>query len=370
MGNEANKNLIGFRALNHKIKTNLVDILSALISGDTLSDIKEKCPQLKPFETLKRFGSRIKNSVVQKKRTLSFDWAKAIALDEKVIRKAYNPKKHKNFAQHYVSRVKTYLPSVLIEAAGLVGSGMLARAVGHFFPFPQKRLDENGKRIPLRKHIYLLPFLQKLHQNYGHLPLLADANYATKAFISWLKKKEWHFVMRLSAIQRNLLKPFQQAFAADPSLETMDEWVDSEEFGGKIRILAYRRVWKTKKGKTKTKLFFTVTTLDWDAKDIYNLYKLRWNLENLFKALPVLDRLPGMDEDLFRGFFALILHVVAPMCSQLHCSSKTLAKMLQIPMEIKGNRIRWQNVPTRFARKLVCFGSNQALKRVLIELDF
>ena len=41
----------------------------------------------------------------------------------------------------------------------------------------------------MKKDIYLVPFLEQLHGYFGHLIMLADANYATKKLMSWFHGK-------------------------------------------------------------------------------------------------------------------------------------------------------------------------------------
>ena len=143
----------------------------------------------------------------------------------------------------------------------------------------------------------------------------------------------------------------------------------AEEFGGFIRILAYRRKWKDAKGTKKQKTYYLVTTLDWDARSIWRFYRLRWSLENTFKALPVLDRTPGMDADLIRGFLALNLHVIGTICYQSRSSSRTVAKLLDLPMLVKEKKVVWQCISTRFARRLLLIGYYRSMEFQEIELE-
>lgn len=362
----AENNIPEFKQMEEETQSDLLETIHGMTSGEKLSEIQERNPSLRPFKKLRQLGSQLGEWMIRSKPDLME--VAGIAIDEKVIRKAFDLQKHPEYSSHWVSRVKTYLPSIYVEVAALLRPGRLAEVVGHFFPFPQKRYDTKGKHQPLQKDIYLMPFLKSLYQKFGSLVLLADANYATKKLISWLHSKGWHFIMRLSSKQKNILKSFQAEFDKNQDLDFIDKWVYGEEFGGFIRILAYRRVWKDKKGTRKEKRFFTVTTLDWAARDIYKMYRLRWTLENTFKTLPVLDQTPGMNPELFKGFFALTLHILAPVCFQTRSSSRTLSKLLNLPMEVEKNKIEWQNIPTRFARKLLLFGYYRSMDLHSIEL--
>jgi len=286
-----------------------------------------------------------------------------------MIKKAFNLFKHPQFGYHWVSRCKTYLPSIMIEVVGLLRPGRLAEVVGHFFPYPQKNYDDQGKYQPLRKHEFLRPFLEALFKRFGDLVLVADANYATRKLISWLQAKGWHFVMRLNSNNKKLLAGIKQQFEEDTDLKFIEDWVYAEEFGGFIRILAYRRKWKDAKGTKKQKTYYLITTLDWDTRSIWKFYRLRWSLENTFKALPVLDRTPGMNADLIRGFLALNLHVIAPLCYQSRSSSRTVAKLLDLPMLVDEKKVVWQNTPTRFARRLLLLGYYRSMELQGIELE-
>ncbi|OLS25413.1 MAG: hypothetical protein HeimC2_18700 [Candidatus Heimdallarchaeota archaeon LC_2] len=362
----AENNLKEFSQLDTQNKADLIEITHRLASGERLSEIQEGKPSLKPFHKLKKFGSKLQDWTINT-AVNSFD-AVGIAIDEKIIRKAFNLKKHKEFGHHWVSRCKTYLPSIMIEVVGLLRPGRLAEVVGHFFPYPQKNYDVNGKYKPLRKHEFLQPFLEVLFQRFGDLVLVADANYATRKVISWLQSKGWHFVMRLNS-NNKMLAGIKEQFEQNVDLKFIVEWMHEEEFGGFIRILAYRRRWKDAKGTRKHKTYYLITTLDWDARSIWRFYRLRWSLENTFKALPVLDRTPGMDADLIRGFLALNLHVIAPICYQSRSSSRTVAKLLNLPMLVKGKKVVWQNIPTRFARRLLLIGYYRSMEFLKIELE-
>ena len=345
----AEANLDEFKQLPSDEKEDLLQITHKLASGERLSEIQEIQPKLKPFHRLREFGKSLKDWVIH---DTDQNGAAAIAIDEKVVAKAFDLQKHANYTHHYVSRLKTYKPSIMVEVAALVRSGYLAEVIGHFFPFPQKQYNSRGKRKPLRKHEYLLDFLDTLHQKFGHLTLLADANYATQKLISLLQSKNWNFVMRLNSSHSKLLGEFQTRFAENPDLDFQDKWLEAEKYGGRIRILAYRRVWFVK-GTRKEKKYFTITTLDWTPKEIYELYRLRWTLENTFKALPIQDRTPGMNADLIRGFFALSLQVLASLCYQSRSSSRTLARLLTLEFEVKEKRVVWQNISTNFAKRLL-----------------
>ncbi|MFV2014422.1 MAG: transposase, partial [Candidatus Heimdallarchaeota archaeon] len=210
----------------------------------------------------------------------------------------------------------------------------IAEIVGHFFPYPQQHYDHRNKRKPLKKHIYLHDFLEALFQKFGHLILLADANYSTQKVISWFKSKGWDFVMRINPNQKKLLEPLQRKFDENPDLISTNQWFYREEFGGWVRVLAFRRYWPDANGKIKEKRYFIITNLDWDARAIWRFYRLRWTLENTFKCLPILDRMPGLDPKLIAGLFAMVFHVMAPICYQSRSSSRTIAKLLQLNLEI------------------------------------
>ena len=363
----AENNIEEFSHQDANSKKDLLEISHRLASGERLSEIQESNPQLKPFRKLRKLGSQLQDWTINT-AVNSFD-AVGIALDEKIIKKAFDPLRHREFGYHWVSRCKTYLPSIMIEVAGILRPGRLAEVVGHYFPYPQKNYDSKGNYQPLRKHEYLQSFLEALFQRFGDLVLLADANYATRKLISWLQEKGWHFVMRLNSNNKNLLKGIKLQFEGDPDLKFQDEWMHADEFGGFIRILAYRRMWKDAKGTKKQKTYYLITTLDWDARSIWRFYRLRWSLENTFKALPVLDRTPGMNADLIRGFLALNLHVIASVCYQSRSSSRTVAKLLDLPMDVKEKKVVWHNISTRFARKLLLLGYYRSMELGGIELE-
>lgn len=364
---QAQSNLDEFNQLDEETQNGLLQTIHGLASGDTLSEMQELKPTLKPFAKLKQLGSRLKQWHV---RDADIFDAVGIALDEKVIKKAFDAKRHRNLSNHWVSRVKTYLPSLIVEVAALVRPGRLAEVVGHFFPYPQKYYDHRNRRKPMKKHIYLKDFLDALFAKFGKLVLLADANYSTQKLITWLVNKGWHFVMRVNPNQRYLLKPLQARFDSDPKLKFISIWQYSEKFGGFIRVLAYRRFWKDAKGTKKQKRYFLITTLDWDAKSIWRFYRLRWTLENTFKCLPILDRTPGLNPDLIAGFFALVFYTLAPVCYQSRSSSRTIAKLLDIPLKIEKNKVSWQNLPTRFARKLLLIGYYRSMEISEIRIDY
>ncbi len=46
----------------------------------------------------------------------------------------------------------------------------------------------------------------------------------------------------------------------------------------------------------------------------------------------ITNRTPGMDANLIRGFLAMNLHVIAPICYQSRSSSRTVTKLLDLPM--------------------------------------
>lgn len=376
---QATSNLPQLSSLEEEDQSALLHTTHQLASGKTLSEIREENPKKKPFQRLIKLGKKLNDFVIRPLADTAD--AIAIAIDEKIIKKAFNPEMYKNFGKHYVSRVKTYLPSIMVEVAGLVRSGRLAEVVGHFFPYPQVKYDCNGNRMPLRKFIYLISFLEQLFISFGHLILLADANYASKRLIKWLNQKKWHFIMRFSSTNRKKLRVFNTLFDLFESCTKLDFWFYDEEFGGKIRIIGRRYRWTNAKGIKKEKRYFYITTLDWDWRDVIELYRKRWTLENTFKALPILDKLPGMNPDLFRGFFALTLQVLAPLCYQTMASSSTLAKLLSLPVQISINqddsstnsmtqvKVTWQNIPTRFARHLMSYGLNSHwLEEVIVKL--
>lgn len=355
----ADENLEEFKLIGEQSKKALLHTITDVASGDTLSEIQNANPDFKPFTKLKQLGSLIKKWKVHS--TDKYD-ATGIAIDEKVIKKAFDINKHRKLSSHWVSRVKTYLPSLIVEVVGLVRPGRMAELVGHFFPYPQKEYDHTNKRKSMKKHVYLIEFLEDVFKKFGNLVLLADANYSTKALISWLMDKGWHFVMRLNTSNKIVLKPLQEQFDADEKLKHTDKWIYSEERGGFIRILAYRRRWVDAKGKEKEKRYFLITSVDWPVKDVWKFYRLRWTLENTFKCLPILDKTPGLDPDLISGFFALVFHVIAPMCYQSRSSSRTLAKLLDLPIEMKKNRVVWQNVSTHFARRLLLIAYQRSME--------
>ena len=357
-----------FKKLDQNTQTNLLQTVQNLAAGERLSEIRERNWTIRPFQNLKKLGSRLQDWLINSKANI--EDAVGIAIDEKMIRKAFDLGRHRKLTSHWVSRCKTYLPSIMVEVAALLRPKRLAEVVGHFFPYPQKNYDDKGKYQPLRKNIYLVPFLEKLHQYFGNLIMLADANYATKKFISWFHGKNWQFIMRLNSSQKYLLADFQATFDMDPDKISINKWVEAEEFGGKIRILGYRRKWKDAKGTRKEKRYFLITTVDWEnPRDIWRFYRLRWTLENTFKALPVLDRTPGMNIDLFRGFFALSLHVLAPICYQTQSNSRTLARLLDLQVIIEEKKIVWQNISTHFARRLLQIGYYRSTEFLCTEVE-
>jgi hypothetical protein len=347
-----------------------------IASGERLSEIREDKPWVKPFRSLKELGSKLQDWIINTKASCAD--AVAIAIDEKMIRKAFDVTKHPQLSSHWVSRCKTYLPSLMVEVAGLIRPGRLAEVVGHFFPYPQKNYDEKGKRKPMKKEDYLLPFLEQLHVYFGHLVMLADANYATQKLISWFQSKKWYFVMRISTKQKKLLENLQQCFDEDPKLVSIDEWVDAPNFGGRVRILGFRKRWVDAKGTKKEKRYFLITTMDWEARAVWRFYRSRWTLENTFKALPVVDRTPGLDMDLIRGFLALSFHVLAPVCYQIRGNSRTLSRLLNFHMKVvdqcnnhgkKWKKVVWQNIPTRFARHLLQIGYYRSTEFLSTEVE-
>jgi hypothetical protein len=361
----AQQNLDAFNQLEEETQTDLLDTLENLAAGDTLTEIQEKNPNLKPFKKLKQLGSKLSQWVVRAANSID---AVAIAMDEKVIKKAFDLTRNPKLSSHWVSRSNKYLPSLIVEVAALVRPGRLAEVVGHFFPYPQRHYDHRNKRKSMKKHIYLADFLEALYQKFGHLIFMADANYSTKKMISWFMNKGWDFVMRLNPNQVKLLEPLQKQFDADKELISLNEWFCNDEFGGWIRVLAFRRYWTDAKGKRKEKRYFIITNLDWDARKIWRFYRLRWTLENTFKCLPMLDRIPGLDPKLISGLFAMIFHVMAPICYQSRSSSRTIAKLLQLGGKIEAKKVSWQNIPTRFARKLLLIGYYRSMKLMEIRI--
>ena len=119
----AESNLEEFNQLDTRNKADLLEITHKLAAGERLSEIQEDNPSLKPYHKLKKFGSKLQDWTINTSAN-SFD-AVGIAIDEKIIKKAFNPIKHKEFGHHWVSRCKTYLPSIRIEVVGLLRPGRL-----------------------------------------------------------------------------------------------------------------------------------------------------------------------------------------------------------------------------------------------------
>jgi len=365
---EAEANLPEFRQMDEQSKSALLHTIKEVCSGNTLSEVQDKDWTMKPFEKLKDLGSKMKSWTIHK--TMDSD-AAAIAIDEKMVEKSFDLEKNPNLGHGYVSRRKTYLPCLLVEVAGLIRPGRMAEVVGHYFPYPQRDEDENGKRKPMRKHEYLLGFLEALHESFGHLIMLADANYTSRKLISWFQSKNWPFIMRISPTQKYLLKPLQEKFDADSNVIACHKILENDEFGGWVKILAFRRWWTDAKGVSKEKRYFLITNLlDEPPRDLWRFYRMRWTLENTFKCLPVLDKTPGTDENLLRGYFALVFHAVAPICYQSRSTTRTLAKLLELPVEIKKKEIVWKNLSTRFTRRLllIAYRRSTELSQVLIKV--
>ncbi|MFV2014421.1 MAG: hypothetical protein ACC656_03255 [Candidatus Heimdallarchaeota archaeon] len=106
----AQQNLPAFNELHEETQTGLLDTLQDLATGDTLTEIQERLPSLRPFKKLKQLGSKLKQWHVRVANSID---AVAIALDEKVIKKAFDLAKHPQLSSHWVSRSKTYLPVLL-----------------------------------------------------------------------------------------------------------------------------------------------------------------------------------------------------------------------------------------------------------------
>ena len=363
---EGEANLPEFGQMDEQSKSALLHTIKEVCSGNTLSEIQERDWRMKPFEKLNDLGSKINSWVVHK--TMHSE-AVGIAIDEKVIKKAFDLERNPQFGPNWVSTRKTYLPSLLVEVVGLVRPGRIAEIVGHYFPFPQREYDLKNRRKPLRKNEYLIGFLEALHESYGHLIMLADANYATKKLISWFQSKNWNFIMRISPNQKYLLKSLQQRFEADPILISTDTEIFSEDFGGWVRLLAFRRFWTDAKGQKKEKRYFIITSLGGSPRDIWRFYRMRWTLENTFKCLQVLDKTPGMKPDLIRGYFALVFHVMAPICYQSRSTTKTLGKLLDVPVEIKKNEVIWKEITTNLTRRLlmIAYRRSTEMSQILIK---
>lgn len=346
----AEENLPEFRRIDEQSKQALLSTIKGVCSGNTLSEIQDAKPKFKPFRKLKEFGSQLPKWIVRS--TMKID-AIGIALDEKVIKKAFDLDRHPDLSSHYVSRVKTYLPSLVVEVAALIRPERIAEVVGHYFPYPQREYDHKNRRKSKKKHIYLKGFLESLFEKYGHLIMLADANYCTKELVKWFMMKKWDFIMRINPQQKNLLRSIQEEFDKDLMRSSVIRWIYSEDFGGWIRVLAYRKVWRDAKNQRKEKRYFLMTTLEDPPREVWRFYRKRWTLENTFKCLPVLDKTPGLNPDLIAGYFALVFHVLAPFCYQSRSSSRTLAKMLEIPMKIKKRKVIWTNLSSSQTRRLL-----------------
>jgi hypothetical protein len=369
----AETNLEEFNYLADEDQETLLEIVESVGAGETLSDIQDR--GFNSYSSLSSLGKRMKSFVVRKISAVADEGEPVcLALDEKVVEKSFDPTRHPDLSMHYVSRRKTYLPSIVVEVAAVVRRSRLGEIVGHYFPYPQQNYDHRNRRQPLRKHVYLKDFLQELWENYGHLTLLADANYATQKLVTWFKQKNWDFIMRVNPNQKKLLEPFQKQFDKfdkfdkDNSKDALHWWVYQKNFGGWVRILAYRHRWKDAQGKPKEKRYFLITTLEGDAKEIWRLYRLRWNIENSFKALTMLDRLPGLKPERLAGFFALAFYVIAPLCFQSQSQDKTVSKLLRLKCKRVGRRVSWEMVPSHLARKLLKIGLHQSTELTDLEL--